>query len=119
MKIRVYKKIESGVYKVSVTTEEWSEGDKLLMADYGEPRINEGGTFAGGETDYITFTLPDAYVRIMSEVPFTQGFDSRDIADAEAYADVWATEIITRIGDAVETLRNYQDTFTGETVINV
>lgn len=118
MKIRSYRTLENGVYMVSLNTEDWSEGDKNLMAFYGEPSIDLGETFvsAGSAPDY---TLPVVYVRIMSEMPVKQGFDSRDHVDAESMALTWESTIISRIDAAVTTLRASQDTFTNESVTTI
>ena len=116
MKIRNFKSVQASVYTVSVSTEEWSEGDRKLMADFGEPAVNQGGTF---EADELNFTLPDLNVRIMTGVPISMGFDARDHADAEARALLWLDTLVQRITDAVVALRERTDTFTGETLINV
>ena len=116
MKIRSYKKLEDGVYVVSVHTEDWSEAEKSLMAKYGEPSIDIGGTFS---VEYLEFTLPTQLVRVMSESPFTQRFDSRDNVDAEARALLWQQTVVGRITDTVVSLRLLGDTFTGEEVVTV
>ena len=116
MKIRTFNTIEGGVYTVSVNTEDWSEGDKQLMIKYGEPMVDVGGTFSA---EYLEFTLPSANVRIMTEVPFKQGFDIRDTADAAARALLWRDTIVARISEAVTTLRLDEDTFTDEDVVTV
>jgi hypothetical protein len=55
----------------------------------------------------------------MSDSPFSQSFDGRDYANAEDRANVWATEIISRITSAMTTLRANDDEFTREEVQNV
>lgn len=116
MKIRSYRTIENGVYNVALTTQDWSEGDRNLMAYYGEPTVDVGGTFTA---QYVDYTLPSVLVRIMSEVPIKQGFDSRDYVDAEARALLWEGTVEQRINDAVIALRTQTDTFTNESVINI
>jgi hypothetical protein len=120
MKIRTFRTIENGVYKIAVSTEDWSEGDRGLMAHYGEPSVDAGGTFTDGAySGDIEYTLPTMLIRIMSEVPFVQGFDSRDSADAEARARLWESTMQTRIEAEVTTLRSETDTFTNESVLTI
>ena len=117
MIIRTFKTIENAVYVVSINTEDWSEQDRKLMAFYGEPSVDLGGTF----DDYadVQYTLPTISVRIMSEMPGRECFDTRDDADAEARALLWAQTIADRITAEVTTLRTRTDTYTGELVANV
>lgn len=118
MNIRTFKKLEDGVYIVTIFTESWSEGDKALMVKYGEPSINLGGDIDSlpGE---LFFELPDHYAKIMHESPFTQRFDSKDFQDADARAEAWKTDVQTKIADAVAALRALADTFTGEEVTTI
>jgi len=118
MKIRVFKKLDNGVYQISVHTMDWSEADKALMIKYGEPTIDLGGTFVG-ESPYLEYTLSTKLVLIMSESPFTQRFDSRDEIDADERATVWKTAIVELITSAVLNLRANADTFTGEEVTTI
>lgn len=116
MNIRTYKKLEDGVYVVTVVTEQWSEADKALMTKYAEPSVNAGGMFAD---EYTDFTLPDSYVKVMTESPFTVRIDGRDYEDAEARALLWKDTMVDRITAAVGELRALADTFTGEEVVTV
>jgi len=45
MKIKTYKDLEDGVYKVKIHATDYSELDRELMANYGEPEINIGGLY--------------------------------------------------------------------------
>ena len=116
MKIRTFYMLSNDVYRVSIYTEDWSEGDRELMQKYGEPQIDLGGTFTGTTPH---FTLPSVLKNIMSESPFGHGFDYRDTTDAKNQANAWAAEIANRITDAVDTLRNNTDSYTKEEVIVV
>lgn len=115
MNLRTFKKLDDGVYQIKIETQDWSENDRLLMTRFSEPEIDLGGDFpginSGGE-----FTLNTRLVKIMTESPFTQRFDSRDYDDADDRAESWKTEIQTRITDAILNLRALDDTFTGEEV---
>ena len=119
MKIRTFKKLDNQVYRVSIYTEDWSEGDTRLMTKFAEPEINLGGEF--GDSSPADFELDDNYVRIKSESPFTAAFDARDYGDteAQAMAETWADTIATRIQEAVVALRLEEDGFTSEEVVEV
>lgn len=115
MKARTFKFVENGVYKVSIYTEDWSEHDVGLMVKYSEPEMDVGGDFTGA----VTFELPNRLVRIRNESPFTVSFDSRDSAEAEDRADVWALTVLARLDTAVTTLRANVDEFSSESVTNI
>ena len=115
MQIRRFYTLTDGVYKVSIRTEQWSQLDQQLMAKYGEPEIDLGGSFTGPPA----FDLSSNLVKIMSESPFTQSFDSADYADAEDRANVWAAAISSRLDTAVTDLRTNDDDFTREEVETV
>jgi hypothetical protein len=110
--IRTFKQILGNIYQVSIHTGDWSQLDNELMASYGEPEINLGGSFTGPPA----FSLPDTYSRIKSGSPLVGRFDGDDYADAEDRADVWATEIVVRLKADIDALRANTDGFTGETV---
>ena len=119
MKIRTFKKLEDDVYRVSIYTEDWSEGDTLLMQKFGEPEINIGGEF-GGLLGSLppAFTLDDDLKRIKTDSPVAAAFDARDYgsADAKEFANIWADEVAERVSDAVAVLRAAVDGFTAESV---
>lgn len=119
MNIRIFSKLEGGIYQITIKTEDWSENDKLLMQRFGEPTIELGGAFTSDTVPYLEFTLAAGSARIMSESPFTARFDYRDNTDAEDRANLWKTEVTSRITDAVAELRANEDAFTKEEVITV
>ena len=121
MKMRIYSSVESGVFRVVIRTEDWSQGDKTLMSDFGQPQIDLGGTFSGAAPEYLTFSLPNDYVNVMTDSPFQQMFDSRDTNSTVAaqYAEIWKATMVERIQSAVLTLRTIQDTFTDEEIVSV
>jgi hypothetical protein len=86
-----------------------------LMANFGEPEIDLGGSFTGPPA----YDLPSNLARIMSESPFTQSFDERDHADAKDRANVWGDEMVDRIEAAVIALRALSDDYTREEVETV
>ena len=118
MNIRQFSRLQNGVYTVTIKTEDWSEHDKLLMARYGEPSIDLGGEF-NSDDPYVWFDLSSNLVLIMSESAFTQGFDSRDYADAEDRANLWKTDIVSRLVSEITIMRAQEDGFTQEEVETV
>ena len=118
MNIRSFKTLENGVYRVSVKTEDWSEGDRQLMQRFGEPYIDIGGRIYF-EDGYQYFDADNKLQRIRSDSPFFSGFDIRDYDDAMLRADAWYEAIVNRLIDAVTLLRNNVDGFTGESVRRV
>jgi hypothetical protein len=117
MKIRTFKKLEGGVYRISIYTQDWSELDRNLMTKFDEPEIDKGGDFTGAPS--VSYTLDNDLARIMSESPFTAAFDIDDYADAHDRAEVWADTIQARITSAVTTLRLNADGYTSEEVTEV
>lgn len=115
MKIRIFSTVDNDVYKVTMYTEDWSEGDLKLMQLFSEPEIDLGGSFVGPPA----YELPSRLVRIKTGSPFSQSFDARDYADADERAVVWDAAIQAKIIAAVAALRALSDTFTGEEVVNV
>ena len=115
MKIRIFSTVSDDVYRITMYTEDWSQGDLKLMQLFGEPEIDLGGAFTGPPS----FSLPNRLVRIATGSPFSQSFDARDFANADERAVVWDDAIQVKIQAAVTTLRALQDTFTGEEVVNV
>lgn len=127
MKIRIFKKLQNGVFDVRIQTEDWSENDKGLMVKYGEPEVNLGGTFTPSESSSassspVEIVLPTVYARVMTESPFTQKFDARDcgsVADARSVAQQWTSIIEERIAEVVSDLRAKNDSFTTEEITEV
>ena len=118
MTTRIYSKLDAGVYRVAIHTQDWSELDRGLMTRYSEPTIDLGGAFTSTD-GYTEFELSNRIVRIMSESPFTQGFDARDYGNAEAMAEVWKTTVFERLQAAIQELRARADTFTREEVVTI
>lgn len=120
--IRVFQAIENDVWSLTFVNDpnNLSEGDKKAMRQFGEPEIDLGGTFLP-ETEN-TFTLPSKKAKIRADFPVTQLFDSRD-ADFENNTKIkvegYRDEIISRITSALTTLRDIEDTFTGERTYNI
>jgi len=129
MKIRIYKRLIDGVFFIRVQTEDWSENDRSLMVKFGEPEIDLGGEFScvpnsdsSSSESSITVMLDNLYARIMSESPFVQKFDSRDIGSIDAakcIANRWCAVIEERITSSILALRNKDDFFSTEEITEV
>ena len=118
MKIRTFYRLENGIYRVSVHTEEWSENDIRLMEKFGEPEINVGGDLEytpSGASEAVSWHIDDSYRRLKSE-PISMSFDSRDSVHAEAFANLWADRIVSDVSAAYSALHSHVDGFTRETV---
>jgi len=120
--LKVTRDIENEVWKLtfSIDSLKLSESDKNLMAKFGEPSINVGGVFLSGGND--SYTLPDRYVRVRTDLPFTQSFDSttspfnlNTLVKAQAFQDTF----VARYTAAFVELRSKADAFTGEYLFNV
>ena len=110
MKIRIFSNMCNGVYRIVINTEDWSEGDLELMAQYGEPLVNVGGEISGeSNAKSESRTFGDEYIRILHGFPYARGFDSRDYgtaSDAMMIGNLWKGVVIERLRAAVETLRS-------------
>ena len=110
MKIRIFSDMVNSVYRITMLTEDWSQGDIELMVQYGEPDVNVGGNFDytyDGESK--TKASGDQFVRLLHGFPYAIGFDSRDydggFAEAEAAGNAWKSKTIAAIRNAVSNLR--------------
>lgn len=109
MKIRVFSSMDNGVYRVVIGAEDWSEGDVLLMEQFGEPEVDVGGTVSyefNGETR--SKELGSELVRVLHGFPYARGFDSRDyesVEEAVAAGKAWKETVVKSITDVVTKLR--------------
>ncbi len=120
--IRAIQHIDNTVWSLTFINDVnyLSEGDKKAMQKFGEPEIDLGGTFLEGSAN--EYTLPAKFAKLRADFPFTQSFDSRDPdfeTATQTKVDAYRDEIITRITDALTTLRAIPDTFTGEKTYNI
>lgn len=96
-----------------------SQSDKDLLAKFGEPEINLGGTFT---TSSVDWTLPNNYVKIVSGMPARMEFDVAVAPFSTSTADrlaTYRTTITSRFSTAITDLRANGDTFTNEYVTQV
>ena len=115
--LRIYKSIENEVYQVQFVQDKpaLSEADKALIEKFGEPTINIGGTFLASTEN--AYTLPDTYIRIVSDLPYMQELDSKAAPFNTATltkVNQFVTDSITKFTDAFTTLRANSDTWSGE-----
>ena len=120
--LKIKRSIENDIWKInfSLDISSLSENDKELIRKFGEPQINIGGAFLAETAN--TYVLPDKYIRIRSDLPFTQEFDSKSpdfLENTEVKAVAFQTEFVDRYETAFTDLRNMTDTFTGEYLINI
>ena len=120
--LKIKRNIENDIWKINFSLDAVSlpESDKDLMRKFGEPTINIGGIFLEGTPD--EYTLPDKYIRIRSDLPFTQDFDSKSLdfeTNTQAKALAFQTTFVDNFTGALQTLRANADTFTGEYLENI
>ena len=121
-KLRVFQSIEDNVWELLFTNDipSITQKDKELIKGFGEPTISVGGTYlADTENEY---TLPVIYLKVISDLPYTQKFDARDADFSDntstkvlAYRD----DFVTKFTAAFTTLRNSVDNFTGEQLYTI
>lgn len=111
MKKRVFQDMDDAVFVVTICTEDWSEGDRDLIHQFGEPEVN-----VGGEVSYLfedetkTKTFGDLYMRVLHGFPYRRGFDSRDYSsyeEAVAVGRAWKEMVLDRIDASVLELRSH------------
>lgn len=115
--LRVYQTIENDLWKLTFVNDpdHLSDSDKKRMKAFGEPEIQVGGVYL--DTTANEFTLPEKYVRIRSDFPFVQTFDSTSAdfeTNTQTKVEAYRDDIVTRFTTAITTLRAIPDTFTGE-----
>jgi hypothetical protein len=123
--LRIKRSIENDIWKITFSLDlaALPESDKELMRKFGEPTINVGGTF--DDTSYpvtFTYTLPDKFILIRTDMPYTQSFDSKspDFSTAtQAKALLYEQTFVTRYQAAFVALRTLTDTFSGERVVTL
>ena len=119
--LKIKRTIENDVWKIqfSIDLTTLPESDKELIRKFGEPQLNAGGTFGIAPDDYI---LPDKWIRVKSDLPYTQEFDSKSplfVTNIQTKAEAYQTAFKTAYARAFTALRMKADTFTGEEIYNV
>lgn len=81
-----------------------------------------GGGSLGPVVNPNEYSLPDKYVRIRSDLPYVQEFESRSgvfATNTKIKAEAFEEAFIEKYTAAVLTLRAMHDTFTGESIVNI
>lgn len=130
--LKIKRSIENDIWKLSFSLDvlSLSENDKELIRKFGEPQINIGGTYLEGSDD--EYILADKYIRVRSDLPYVQEFDSKSIiisegtqgaqspeASAEARALDFQEHFVELYATSFAELRAKADTFTGEYIENI
>jgi hypothetical protein len=129
--LRIKRSISNDVWKISFSldTQAIPESDKELIRKFGEPQINVGGTVTYFPTNPVdpgvpeaTYTLPDKYIRVRTDLPYTQDFDSKSVdfsEDTQVKALAFQEKFVSDYAAAFTALRAKADTFTGESIENI
>ena len=119
MQILVKQTIEQRVWKLLFTVTDFSEQDVQLITKFGEPQIDMGGDFGANPN---TFSLPSTLTRLRSDFPYLQNFDTRQTpfsANTQIKVEGYRDEIVSRITDAMDTLRASSDSFTADKLYTI
>lgn len=123
MKKRVFLNMDNAVFRVIIETEDWSEGDLDLMAQYGEPEVNVGGeVLYYYEEEPKTKNFGEEYMRVLHGFPYSRGFDSRDyesVEEARLVGNAWKDMVLERINAAVRMLRENNEQLPTEEVSEI
>jgi len=117
MRVKVFTTIENDVFKVLLETDQFTDTEQKKMEEFGQPEINVGGVYLA--TTVNEYTIPNKYVRIRQDFPYTQNFDSRDAAfstNTAIKSNAWKTAVLTRLDDAIVTLLAENADFVNEEV---
>jgi hypothetical protein len=121
--LKIKRSLDNDVFKINfaLDTATLPESDKELIRKFGEPQINIGGIYLE-DTDN-EFTLADKYVRVRSDLPYTQEFDAKSnslgFSSTQAQAIEFQRVFVEKYQAAFEELRALPDTFTGEFIENI
>ena len=120
--LKIKRSIDNDIWKVNFSLDlaSLAESDKDLMRKFGEPQINIGGVFLVGGPN--TYTLPEKYIKVRSDLPYTQEFDSKSPdceTNTQTKVEAFQTNFTTLYSAAFVSLRTHADTFTGEYLINI
>jgi len=123
--LRIKRSIENDIWKITFSLDlaALPESDKELMRKFGEPSINVGGTFVDPTIpSAFNYTLPDKFILIRTDMPYTQSFDSKSAeftVATQSKALVYENAFVLRYQEAFTALRTMTDTFSGERVVTL
>jgi len=115
--LRVFQSIENDIWKLTFVNDAdaLSDTDRKKMKQFGEPEIEVGGVYL--EADPNEFTLPTKSVKIRSDFPFVQTFDSKSEpfdSNTQIKIEAYRDQIVDRFTTALLEVRNTVDSFSGE-----
>lgn len=119
--LKIKRSIENDIWKIqfSLDLATLPESDKELIRKFGEPQINAGGDFGTAPNAY---TLPDKWIKIKTDLPYTQEFDSKSVmfaTNTQIKAEAYQEAFTATYSAALRDLRDKEDTFTGEEIYNI
>ena len=121
--LKINRQIVNDVWSITFTLDiaKLPESDKQAMQKFGEPEINAGGVFLADTAN--EYTLPDKYIRIRTDLPFTQAFDAKSApfdTNTQIKAEAYQAAFVAAYSAAFTNLREEAaDTFTGEAIENI
>jgi hypothetical protein len=121
--LKIKRTIENDVFRINFSLDllTLSEADKELIRKFGEPSLNIGGVYL--EDTENEYTLPDKYLRVRTDLPYTQEFDAKSnelgFVSSKAQAMAFEESFVVKFEDAFTALRSNTDTFTGERIVNI
>lgn len=121
--LKIKRSLDNDVFRINFALDSSTlpESDKELIRKFGEPQLNIGGVYLEGTDN--EFTLPDKFIRVRSDLPYTQEFDAKSnllgFTSSQAQAISFQEEFVTRYQEAFTALRSLPDTFTGEFIENI
>jgi hypothetical protein len=120
--LKITRVIDNHIWKMTfvLDTQKLSESDKALMLKFGEPTINVGGTYLAATLD--EYILPAKFIRVVSDLPYVQAFDSKSTAFSTATqvkAQAFQNAFIFNYTAAFTALRAQNDSFSGEFIFNI
>jgi hypothetical protein len=121
--LKIKRTLDNDIFRINFALDitALSEADKELIRKFGEPQINIGGVYLEDTPD--EFTLADKFIRVRSDLPYTQEFDAKSnplgAVSSQAQALNFQSEFVDRYQIAFTDLRDNPDTFTGEFIENI
>jgi hypothetical protein len=121
--LKIKRSLDNDVFRINFALDSSTlpENDKELIRKFGEPQLNIGGVYLP-ETDN-EFTVPDKFIRVRSDLPYTQEFDAKSntlgFSSSQTQALAFQDEFVRRYQEAFTALRSLPDTFTGEFIENI
>lgn len=116
MQLRNKRSIVDNKYYVVIETS-YTVAELDLMAHYGEPTVNVGGTITNSTS--ITYEESDQYVAMNTGFPWEHVLDGRDFVDADARSYVWYDVMAARIATEIGTLKAKDISFVGSDEVTI